>query len=488
MCEKGKEHLIACSPIVNEKLEWDDEVFNHCCVGPDDPDRTFYDIIKRDDVAAFEAYLHAAHCFTRHRTIPYVRNYGMPWEVVINLGSVGVLEALLKYQDYFDGDYREGWDRSRSMETQWHRQLLFRAIDKGQVEVIRLDSCFREDLANDNWVDQCEEIITLLLDLGANAQDVISPESISIEGSTAGEDEEEQNVVFETTLSLTVARARLPIIKRLIGEGADVNARPVDDYDQHSPGTTMLHIASRHHNVAAVRFLLGRPEGPAMAQMRDQDGLQFRSDAEVTHHALETVKALLPYNDVNERGTRNLTALGLAARYRELQDSEYDAACYDPVVRLLLDHGADPCDAGGRDGDTPLHLALGCADRIETVRLLLSHGARADAANDTGDTPVHIAAGMHRYVRFKRREVPPDAEALRRREARQQNVIKIQREAMTMLLEALGGGSSDILDQPNQAGNTPRQIEESTTADISRFLEEDLKSRAVGQSIRSIGG
>ncbi|KAK7923655.1 ankyrin repeat-containing domain protein [Apiospora marii] len=455
-----------------------------------------------DDVAAFEEYLHNAPCFKNNRIIPYVyapepRKSGTPWMLAVHLGSVGVVEALLKYQDYNDGIFREGWDRVKPMKGESDRQVMRRAIEQRQIEVVRLmigrpemtndeaEECeyspllfacrqlrwYQEHQATlDAWVDGLEAIIGLLLDSRANARDEYRKKA---------------------------SRGRPPLLRRLIEEGADVNAR-IAMYDSTGDrDTTLLHIASRYHNVAAVRFLLDeRPEGPAMARVRDSRGFlplplaamgsypgfyerEGRlDDADVAHHAVETIKALLPYNDVDERATDGMTALSLAARYCQQPGARFSPSCYDPVVQLLLDHGANPCDAGADYGDTPLHSAVRSGDRIGAVRLLLLHGARPDVQNHDGDTPFHVAARSCRIRPSSTRPSRQDEwEGFRRREHEK------QQEVMRLLLNALGGDGhkNDILDQANHEGETPRRIAQLRAAESERAEKIALRSGRAGE-------
>ncbi|KAK8097418.1 hypothetical protein PG984_016557 [Apiospora sp. TS-2023a] len=508
-----------CEPYMDEKGHWNDEIFNRCYVGPDDKEFRFFDIIKRDDVAAFEEYLRSSHCFTHHRMLPFVYaktfdESGTPWTVTVHRGSIGVLEALLKYDDYGDGDYREGWDRSQPMATQWHRQILHRAIEKGQTKVVRYligrpgadihqrdsgegggtpitTACFElgkcsggDDMTLAAAVDKFEEIVVLLLDSGASARD-------EYRAKAAYTEKHGQEVLVSTTLSLAVSRARPPLLRRLIEEGADADTPVSSDWLEEEQDITLLHTASRHHTVAAVTFLLERqPEGPAMAQRRDgQQGMlplhcaaaglssSHRlatgryDDAAVTRHAVETIKALLPYNGIHERRARDgKSALHLAIEYFEKPFSGYDASCYDPVVRLLLDHGANACDLAD-GGNTPLHCALRWGSSVGVVRLLLGGGARADARNHEGDTPVHLAAGMNRFIPGRRDETPEDITA------RQQCLGTRQQEIMRLLLESLGRGGTEIMDQPNKEDKSPRQIEELRASENQRRREMECFRR-----------
>ncbi|XP_073859912.1 ankyrin repeat domain-containing protein 54 isoform X3 [Macaca fascicularis] len=58
-------------------------------------------------------------------------------------------------------------------------------------------------------------------------------------------------------------------------------------------------------------------------------------------------------------------------------------------VQLLLDHGADPNQRDGL-GNTPLHLAA-CTNHVPVITTLLRGGARVDALDRAGRTPLHLA-------------------------------------------------------------------------------------------------
>ena len=65
-----------------------------------------------------------------------------------------------------------------------------------------------------------------------------------------------------------------------------------------------------------------------------------------------------------------------------------------PLMRLLLEHGADP-EIMNDAGQAPLHGAAFKGD-LQVATLLLDHGARVDAAGPNGKTALMFAAMFNR--------------------------------------------------------------------------------------------
>jgi hypothetical protein len=63
---------------------------------------------------------------------------------------------------------------------------------------------------------------------------------------------------------------------------------------------------------------------------------------------------------------------------------------HEPVVRILLEHGAN-VNAADHTGWTTLHSAS-CRGHEPVVQILLEHGANVNAATHTGWTPLHSAS------------------------------------------------------------------------------------------------
>jgi len=65
----------------------------------------------------------------------------------------------------------------------------------------------------------------------------------------------------------------------------------------------------------------------------------------------------------------------------------------EPIVKVLLDHGAD-IDKADTDGTTALHIAV--TRDIDILALLLERGANTRAMDARGRTPLHVAANIGR--------------------------------------------------------------------------------------------
>lgn len=66
-------------------------------------------------------------------------------------------------------------------------------------------------------------------------------------------------------------------------------------------------------------------------------------------------------------------------------------AGYD-VVKILLEHGADP-NTQDKWGQTPLHLFAGHVGEVQTIHLLITYGADASIKDKDGNTPLHKMIG-----------------------------------------------------------------------------------------------
>lgn len=211
-----------------------------------------------------------------------------------------------------------------------------------------------------------------------------------------------------TPLHSAVGAGRADLVRLLLEHGADVRA-PVPE-DQLQP----LHLAARQGNREVVELLLAR-HADANARTREDKSTPLHEAARAGH--AEAARALLEHGaavdalvDVPLSLDGPLLPVGLdTAENPSLVTwtQEHEPARLGPgkgmsplhtasrygradVVRVLLDHKADPDAAVAETGATALHLAA-ANGHGEVVELLLRRGAKVDALNRGGGTPLHLA-------------------------------------------------------------------------------------------------
>lgn len=185
----------------------------------------------------------------------------------------------------------------------------------------------------------------------------------------------------QTPLHVAATSGNLAICKLLISRGADVNAS--------SQGRTPLLCAARYCHPEVIEFLLKSKANPQartsdgltaiMTLLNDfkrTDGYAQRKNPPSEKDALAAIKMLLAAGvDPSTGATFWGTPLALAAG---------KPGCVE-IVRVLLDGGAKVNES--EMGFTPLHAAVFAGD-VETVKLLVSHGANVNARNQIKQTPL----------------------------------------------------------------------------------------------------
>jgi ankyrin repeat protein len=233
------------------------------------------------------------------------------------------------------------------------------------------------------------EVARMLLELKADVN------ALNKEGSTP------LHLVFDP-------RWKNPDIMRLfLDHGADANVHD-------KSGNTLLHFAAFEGDLKLTRVLLERI--PEVVDSQNDDGSTAFLLA-LTSENLDIARLLLDHNpDVHVRDEYGYTPLHVAVSkgYLDIcqilleRNAEVNSQTHHrstplllasevgtpDLVQLFLDHNADVhvCDA---DGDTPLHCAT-LGGKLEVAQLLLKLDIEVNSRNNDGSTPLHLASAGYR--------------------------------------------------------------------------------------------
>lgn len=361
-----------------------------------------------------------------------------------------------------------------------------------------------------------EELMRLLLSKGARATDVVLPpdDAEPLQPLTMVVGLPGVNQPLKTVPSLAVRGASPDIIERLVDGGADIHAKTIYiDSGGLFGGTcdvvwdvTPLHIGSMFANANGIQALRERRgqgvEWTDMVSRRDSHGrlpLHWATEtlgtgtqaaADDIIHTMEILLAENAADTISSPDTQGDTPLHYALRNSGVSlapETSYQ------VAKFLCEKGAR-VNIRGKNGQTPLHCMLNdrpSSRMIALCNLFLINGAVSSEANAAGDTVLHLAARSPRHletVRFfldkagtRSKEVAQDllravnaqgntplhvAAAARSYFTITQSVeecIRSQDAMMTALTperRAYDGHSVEysLLDQPNEAGKTPKQL------------------------------
>lgn len=192
-----------------------------------------------------------------------------------------------------------------------------------------------------------------------------------------------------TPLQSALIKPDVQIVGLLLDKGADANTKLPS-------GQTPLHLAISQNDLALVRLLLskGAAAGALDAEGRPPLHLAVAQSSAAMVQAMLAAKA--PVNQVDAAGNPALVLAlegATSGTMRGSGDSTTRSAdAYEPIVKLLLDNGADP-NLPGAGGRLPLHQAI-TAGSEPMVQLLLGKGAKANVAAVTVDPPLQVAVAQ----------------------------------------------------------------------------------------------
>ncbi|ENH73468.1 hypothetical protein FOC1_g10008959 [Fusarium oxysporum f. sp. cubense race 1] len=365
---------------------------------------------------------------------------------------------------------------------------LLSAVDIYNDRYIRYP-CWDQIHPEKNWA-----VIKLLLERGARASDVLLPVDDDVDQTP------------NTVLTLAAQWASPEIIKTLIDCGANVHAKVTFDAfkvafytePQYISGVTALFTACLCGNFQAAKTLVDcRGADVNLADMiRSPDGRGLlpihwasRNDQvqecrdiptsvfeERAQNTISTIKLLLEYDPttINIQDNEGNTPL-----HHATQTLNLNKVFYTDICRFLCDKGADASIRNNR-GQTPLHFLFHRAGAslpvdVAATSILLAHGARPNDADKLGVTPLHLAAmrlesmdamscllqhGGDSSQRTLKQETALHRAASGTSESggvrsEVEESIRAQDEMLERLINV---GGAELMDSPNAAGKTPRQI------------------------------
>lgn len=369
------------------------------------------------------------------------------------------------------------------------------------------------------YIARCEQLMHLLLDRGASARDTTTfgrpewkeaNETVLSLAITRANSALVRRLIDEgADPDMTVVReARLldPVLI-VIEEG----------FSGIVHGVTPLHIGSLYANTEGIQALLDRgnvshkPDSFGRlpihwAAHRNEDEFYKLELPEIDSHIIDTISLLLRNNptkinaqdnqgntalhyavrshgdygsyiaipkllcelgaDARSRNLKNQTPLHNAVRIRGdyVLSTDYNEPLINPIIDLLLAHGASVADTDS-DDNTPLHLVAKSLALSDVAQRLLSQGSNVHAVNKKGNTPLHEAAsGVLHYRQNKLRKGPSHLTADER--------VRAQDRMIAILLGDVSEEMAGVLmDQSNAEGRSVREILELTR---SRWREDEV--------------
>lgn len=218
----------------------------------------------------------------------------------------------------------------------------------------------REDYTDDNGTPLCAAFYSK------------NEEAVLLLIEAEAETENQKYVSRETPIHLAVANGFIRVAEILLKRGVDINN--INYYSN-----TPLRLALYSGGIEMIKFVLENDGNKYI----NTDVSSGRNDMEIAAKTnnVDIVRLMLDHgaNPDSNRYQLDSTALCIACKNGNIE-----------MAVLLIERGADVKYGNKKHCGTPLHGACDAGD-MELVKLLLDHGADVNAETYHGKTPLHCA-------------------------------------------------------------------------------------------------
>ncbi|KPI96846.1 Ankyrin-1 [Papilio xuthus] len=299
-------------------------------------------------------------------------------------------------------------NKERARQKEWKKLIREMVLQRGKVPLLLAVEAGNQSMVRELLSAQTAEQLKAstpagdtALHLAARRKDVDMARILVDYGAAV----DATNGAGQTALHIAAAEGDEPLVKYFYGVRA--NASITDNEDR-----TPMHLAAENGHAAIIELLADKFKASIFE--RTKDGSTLMHIASLNGHAdcaMMLFKKGVYLHMPNKDGARSIHT---AARYGHvgiintlLQKGEsvdvttndnYTAlhvaveSCKPAVVETLLGYGADVHIRGGKQRETPLHIAARIPDGDKCALMLLKSGAGPNKATEDGMTPVHVSA------------------------------------------------------------------------------------------------
>jgi ankyrin repeat protein len=291
----------------------------------------------------------------------YVHEIGSPMYSAITKGNIEVIKLLVEHGADIHKLDNHGY--STASLAIFHNQfevlkyLIENGVDiKENGKSLLMSACTRKNI----------EIVKLLVENGSEVN------------SNPAKD-------GETPLHVSCSSGYFEIVEYLVSKGASIIAKDMEDF-------MPIVWASRHGKIKVFEFLLRefrkRIENTKVYQDEMEEirrNIDYSIHIAAANGNLKIIEFLIREGEDVNKPIEGFTAFQNGAMYGHIE-----------LLKLLLANGSKIDEPGGRENETPLHLAAR-NHILKVITFLIKNGANVNSVDRRLKTPLHVALHEKRY-------------------------------------------------------------------------------------------